>query len=315
MDELDAAILGEMWRDQVLIWGGLDPRLSTSDLADRLDVDRTTVWARLKAWREEGFLVRQEVVPNPSIFGAGVAGGDLRVDDPRHKDQALDALRLVDGILCGVDQVGPYTLLLYAVESQAALERCRTLVGKLPHVDEASMCIPFEPPASQLAPSETDWRILEALRRLGDRPMTEVAEAAGVSRRTLTRRYGELLDADAVWSFPVLDFTCYRGAVMARFVVTLPDAEAIPALVNTCQRELEEMVSWDTMDHVSPDLDLPGAWVDVYCHLPSAAQTEEVQTWLLDLDGVREVEVFFPKAWFVVPSWFDERITKQLGSS
>lgn len=312
MDGLDAAILREMWRDQTLIWGGLDPRLGTTEIADRLDVDRTTVWSRLKAWRETGFLVRQEVVPNPALFGAGVAVGDVRVDDPKARAQALEAIQLVDGILSGLDQVGPYTLLLYAVESEAALERCRRLVSQLPGVDEVSMCLPFEPPRNRIEPTATDWRILAALRRLPDAPLHEVAEEAGISRRTLTRRYGELLEASAIWSFPVLDFTCYRDAVLARFMVTLPDPGAVPGFANTCQRELEEMVWWDAMEDVSSQVELEQASVDVYCHLGSAAAVEEVQTWLLGLDGVEAVEVFFPKAWFVVPSWFDERISPRL---
>lgn len=312
MDGLDAAILREMWRGQTLIWGGLDPRLGTTEIADRLDVDRTTVWARLKAWREAGFLVRQEVVPNPALFGAGVAVGDVRVDDPRERSAALEAIQLVDGILSGLDQVGPYTLLLYAVESEAALERCRRLVTQLPGVDEVSMCLPFEPPAITVEPTATDWRILAALRRLPDAPLHEVAEEAGISRRTLTRRYAELLDANAIWSFPVLDFTCYRDAVLARFMVLLPDPRAGPGLVNTCQQELEAMVWWDAMDHLSSEVELDEAFVDIYCHLGSAAEVEEVQTWLLGLDGVGEVEVFFPKAWFVVSSWFDERISPML---
>lgn len=312
MDGLDAAILREMWRDQTLIWGGLDPRLGTTEIADRLDVDRTTVWSRLKAWRETGFLVRQEVVPNPALFGAGVAVGDVRVDDPQARGQALEAIQLVDGILSGLDQVGPYTLLLYAVESEAALERCRRLVGQLPGVDEVSMCLPFEPPRNRIEPTATDWRILAALRRLPDAPLHEVAEEAGVSRRTLTRRYGELLEASAIWSFPVLDFTCYRDAVLARFMVMLPDPEAVPGFANTCQRELKEMVWWDAMEDMSSQVKLEQASVDVYCHLGSAAEVEEVQTWLLGLDSVEAVEVFFPKAWFVVPSWFDERIMPKL---
>lgn len=312
MDALDASILREMWRGQSLIWGGLDPRLGAPQIAERIGVDRTTVWSRLKAWREEGFLVRQEVVPNPGLFGAGVAVGDIIVEDPLERDAVLDALQLVDGVLCGLDQVGETTLLVYALESQPALERCRRLVGQLPGVDEVSMCLPFEPPTTDLEPSRTDWRLLAALRELPGQPLHEVADHAGISRRTLTRRYGELLDANAIWSFPALDFTCYRDAVMARFVVLLPGQAEVPGFVNACQRDLEAMVWWDAMEEISNQVELDEAWVDVYCHLSSAAQVEEVERWLLGLDHVSGVETFFPRSWFVVAPWFDERIATKL---
>ena len=312
VDELDAAILREMFRGRMFLWGGGDPRLGTTELASRLGVDRTTVWSRLKAWKEERFLIRQEIVPNPSLFGAGVAGGDIRVDDPRRKSQVLDALQLVDGVLSGLDQVGPYVLLLYALESETALNRCTRLIRQLPNVDEVSTCIPFEPPRSELEPTASDWRILRAFRKSPDRPFAIVAKEAGVGARTLTRRYGELLNANAIWSFPVLDFSHYRGAVMARFVVVLSGPGETPSLINACQRGLRQMVWSEAVADASPTMAADAPWVDVYCHLTSAGEVEEVHRWLLGLPFVKAVEVYFPRSWFVVTSWFDERIQHRI---
>ena len=123
MDDLDMGILREMSRGRVAFWGGMDPRVGTTEIADRLGVNRTTVWSRLKSWEKDGFLIRQEVVPNPRLFGAGVAGGGVRVDDPRRKAEVLHALALVDGVIGGVDNVGPWIGLQYAHESTAALTR------------------------------------------------------------------------------------------------------------------------------------------------------------------------------------------------
>ncbi len=312
MDQLDADILRELCRGRVLLWGGGDPRLGMTEIADRVGVDRTTVWSRLKGWREDGFLRHQEVVPNPGLFGAGMAGGAVRVEDPRRKADALDAIQLVDGVLAGFDQVGPYVIVQYAVETRSALTRCTRLLEQLPTVDEVSMCVPFETPQSTLEPTPRDWRILDALRAAPDRPLKDVAKDLGVSRSTLTRRYRELLEANAIWSFPVLDFTNYRGAVMARFLVTPTEPARSADLVNACQRELDEMVWWMSLEDLTPTEEDLTPWVDVYCHLDAAAAVEEVQTWLLDLPMVDEVEVFFPRTWYVVDAWFDERIEREL---
>lgn len=314
MDRFDAALLREMLRDRVLLWGGGDPRIGSAALAERLGVDRTTVWARLRSWKDEGFLVRQEVVPNPSLFGAGLAAGDIRIDDPRAKRRALDAIALVDGVLAGIDQVGPYVILLYAHENEAALGRCTRLVAELAGVDDVSMCIPFAPPRSSLQPAAADWRILAALREMPDRPLRDVAARAGISNRTLTRRYARLLEGNAIWSFPVLDFQRYQDAVMARFVVGLSDRAVAPALRNACRRSLPGMVWWDAPAEQLLRLDDATAWVDVYCHLATAAEAESVQQWLLDTPGVEGVEIFFPKTWFVVPTWWDERIATRIAA-
>lgn len=312
VDELDAAILREMHRERDVLWGGSDPRVRAPELASRLDVDRSTVWSRLKAWEEDGFLVRQEVVPNPSLFGAGIAGGDIRIDDPAMKPEALERVQLVDGILAGLDLVGPYVILFYALESQEALDRCRRLVGELQDVDAVSMCVPFEAPKSQIEPTDQDWRILQALRRSPERPLKEVAKTAEVSTRTLRRRYGKLLEANAVWSFPVLDFSRYRGAVLARFTAILSGPGGTKGLVNACQRELEEMVLWDALEQLAPAAEPEHPWVDVFCHLPSAGEVEEVRRWLLDRPTVDTVEVSFPRSWFVVSPWFDQRVQARL---
>lgn len=308
MDDLDAAILRELRREQVLLWGGTDHRLSNREIADRLGVDRTTVWARLKAWREEGFLVRQEIMPNPALFGAGVAGGDIQVRDPRRKPEVVEDLKRVDGVLAGFDLVGPYIVMEYAMESQAALDRCTEVVGKLDGVDEVSSCVPLGPPDSGIELTPRDWRIVEALREDPGRSLAEVAKAVGVTRRTLNRRYNQLLEADAVWPFLVFDYSHYRDAVLARFVTVLGRPGQTPAFVNACRQGLDQMVWRVALEEIRPTSEAATPWVDVFCHLSSAAEVETVKAWLLDLPHVEDVEVFFPKSWFVVEDWFDQRL-------
>ncbi|MDX1534451.1 MAG: Lrp/AsnC family transcriptional regulator, partial [Thermoplasmata archaeon] len=165
MDDLDMGILREMSRGPAVFWGGMDPRVGTAEIADHLGVNRTTVWSRLRSWEKDGFLIRQEVVPNPRLFGAGVAGGGVRVDDPRRKAEVLRELALVDGVIGGVDHVGPWMSIQYAHESMAALKRCGRLVGALPGVDEVGTCLAFDPPRHSFEPDRRDWRILAAMRR------------------------------------------------------------------------------------------------------------------------------------------------------
>src|SRR5438067_3689485 len=67
MDDLDHAILREFGRGQVLLWGGMDPRLSAAGIADRLGVDRNTIRLRVRAWARAGFLRRFVALPNPQL--------------------------------------------------------------------------------------------------------------------------------------------------------------------------------------------------------------------------------------------------------
>lgn len=315
MDEFDAAIFRELHREREFLWGGVDPRLGATSLADRLEVNRTTIWSRLKAWEEEGFLLGQEVVPNPSLFGAGLAAGSLRIDDPRGKEEVFAALRLVDGVLVWIDQVGPWVMLGYAHESPRTLDRCTRLIGEIRGVEEVTECIPFQGPEPTLAPTGRDWRIIAALRRGRGRRLAQVAEEVGINARTLTRRYRRLLESQAVWSFPTFDFSRYRDAAIARFLVFLePEGDSL-ALVNACRRGLSGAVWVVSLDQLVPGHDYEQTWVDAFCHLAAPGKAESVQTWLLDQPHVVDVEIYWPKAWHMVPDWFDDRIARRLESA
>ena len=72
------------------------------------------------------------------------------------------------------------------------------------------------------------------------------------------------------------------------------------------------MVWWEALEDLAPTAAKVEPWVDVYCHLSTAAEAEDVQRWILDHDQVADVEVYFPRRWFVVPAWFDERIAARM---
>ncbi len=312
VDTLDLGILRELSRDQVIWFGGLDPRMSAAEIARRLRVDRGTVGTRLRAWERSGFLRGHEVVPSPLLFGAGFAGGSLRVEDIAAKPRILGDLGLVPGIVSAVDHVGPWVSLLYVFESRDALERPRQLLLRLEGVGEATPCVPFQAPMPMVDPSRLDWRILKALRMGAKRPLRAIASEAGVSTRTLTRRMERLIRGRAVWYLPLLDFTRYTNATVVRFLVTLSSgadsvrvAEGIRARLPGVTHLVDARAMMDTAD------DVPRA-LDVGAHLASVGDVEDRQREIQALRGVEEVEPLFPRRFYMYPTWFDERIEYEL---
>ncbi len=312
VDDLDMGILREMSRGPVVFWGGMDPRVSTAEIADRIGVNRTTVWSRLKSWEKAGFLIRQEVIPNPRLFGAGVAYGGVRVDDPRRKAEVLHALALMDGVIGGLDAVGPWIGIEYAHESMAALKRCGRLVGALPGVDEVSTCVAFNPPPHRFEPDQRDWRILAAMRRAPRERLALIAKEAGLSPRTLTRRYRELLEGHAFWSFPVFDFTRYHGASMARFNLTLAGADEARSFESACRKRFDQLVWLSVLESVDSESNSPVVLADTYFHLAAPGEADDLHQTLLGMADVKDAHLGFPKATFIVTEWFEERIEVQL---
>jgi DNA-binding Lrp family transcriptional regulator len=308
MDTLDVGILRELSRDQILWFGRLDPRISAAGIARRLGVDRATVGSRLRVWERQGFLRAHEVVPSPLVFGAQIAGGNLRVDDLRKKPRILDDLALVPGLISAVDHFGEWVALLYAFEQREALDRSRRLIGRLPGVGEVTPCVPFRAPEPTMVPTRLDFRILNALRFGSRRTFRETARSAGVSTKSLARRLEALVRGRSVWYLPVLDFTRYRKAVVARFVIFLkPDASPVRAADQVSLLLPNLTYLTDTTSLAGPESPMPPL-LDVGAHLDSVGQAEDIQRELQGSEWVEEVEVLFPRRFHLYREWFDDRI-------
>ena len=308
MDPLDLGILRELSRDQVLWFGGLDPRLSAAEIGRRLRVNRGTVGARLQTWERTRFLRGHEVVPSPTLFGAGFAGGSLRVDDLSAKPRLLADFGLVPGVVSSVDHVGPWVSLLYVFETTDGLERSRRLLTRLAGVGEATPCVPFRAPRPTVTPSSLDWRILRALRKGPRRPVAEIASDAGVSTRTLARRGERLIRGRAVWYLPLLDFGHYTKGAFARFLVTLRTPEDLLRLQGRISDMLPGIIRVaDTRSPLPSEGSAP-VLLDALACLDSVGQSEDVQGSLAVAQGVAEVEVLFPREIRLYSAWFDEHI-------
>ena len=313
MDPLDVGILRELSRDQILWFGRLDPRISAAEISRRLRVDRATVSARLHDWERSGFLLGHEVVPSPLVFRARIAGGNLRVADLRTKPEVLNDLALVPGLISAVDHVGDWVALLYAYEDSRALERSRRLVERLPGVGEATPCVPFHPPEPTVVPTALDFRILDDLKSNPRRTLQQIARSVGTSSKSLVRRLTRLVQGRAIWYLPILDFTRYPKAVVARFVVTLK-AGLDSSRAAAKARELVPSMTYlvDTTSLSGPGGTVP-PMLDLSAHLESVGRVEDVQRILQEQDSVEAVEVLFPRRFYLYRDWFDDRIRAALG--
>ena len=312
MDPLDVGILRELSRDQIVWFGRLDPRLSASEIARRLRVDRATVGARLRAWEKQGFLRGHEVVPSPLVFGARIAGGNLRVEDLSRKPRILEDLSLVPGLISAVDHNGDWMALLYAYGRPDELERSRRLIERLSGVGEVAPCVPFVAPLPTISPTRLDYRILDDLKFGPRRTFQEIARSVRVSPKSLVRRLELLVRGRAVWYLPMLDFTVYSKAVVARFVVVLREGHDSGPVADWIRRRVTGLTYLvDSSALAGSDGSLP-PMLDVGAHLESIGVAEDVQRELRDLEAVEEVELLFPRRIYLYRTWFDDRIRAAL---
>jgi len=245
-----------------------------------------------------------------------LAGGDIRVDDPRAKPQVLRDLGLVEGALGAFDHVGPWVAVMYVHESRAALDRCLKLVSRLPGVDEVSPCFPFRPPPCNAVPTARDWLILKVLRGAPKEKLSGAARKVGIHPRTFSRRYAALIRANAIWSVPLLDFTRYTGAVATRLFVTLGPKAKVGLVARKLRELYPQLMLLENPEEVEYDRSAvppnEGSFLSLLLHQESAGAVEDARTKALELPDVLGVEVLFPRRLHIYRDWFDEHIEQAL---
>lgn len=307
VDRLDAAILREMAREKVMWWGSLDPRVSTSRIAKGVGVDRGTVARHLAAWKREGFLLDYALIPNPQLFGAGVGGTTLRVEDSRRKAEIFKDLGLIEGAFMALDHFGPWVVFGVTNWSLPALSRLRQLLASLRGVDEVEECVPFPVPRPTVEPTPLDWRIIEVLRAAPMGSLAAAARKVGVNVRTLSRRYERLVRGKALWFTPVLDFSRYHRAVAPRVLVSAEGPARLPAIVRAVREGPGQLIWLETRVGIDGQ---ESASLDAMVHCDALGVVEDVRQVLLATPGVRGVEVVLPTRLYLYPAWFDERVAR-----
>lgn len=312
VDRLDGALHREMFRGRHLWVGGVDPRQSAGELARRLRVDRTTVWARLKAWKECGFLVGFDVVPNPDLFGLRFGAGSLRVDDPAQKQAVVRDLGLIPGIVGSQDMMGSWVIVLAACANSEGFERCSALLSRLSGVRESIPLAAFHCPSSSADPTPLDWRMIQELRQPPTPLLSELAKRLRISLKTATRHYDGMIRNRVIWFVPLLDYTRYTNVAVVRFNVYLHASADPPKVLETIQSRYPDHIDIADRSEFALEPARKVKHIVAFLQLPAASAAEDVQVELMGIPGVLEVETLFPRRTFSYPRWLSEIIEAKL---
>jgi DNA-binding Lrp family transcriptional regulator len=315
MDSLDLRILREMSRGRIMWWGSSDPRLSIREIARRLRVDPTTIWSRMKAWQRAGFLLGYSVVPNPSLFGARLAGGSVRIEDPRAKEAFFHDFGLIEGAAFAVDQVGPWVVVMFVFDTDRALQRKEALIRRLHGVAEMDSCVPFRCPLASARPSPLDWRILDTLHAQPTADVARWSRSVKITPKTFARRYNALIANRAVWSVPRLDFTRYRGATVTRFLLRLSSKANAQHVIDRMEMTFPSFILLEDQSDL-PELGPQSIkLLSLFVQFSSPGEVEDAEREMRQMAGVVDVEAYFPRRVYVYDDWFAERLRSQTSAT
>jgi DNA-binding Lrp family transcriptional regulator len=303
-DSLDLDMLREMYRNGTVNLAGIDPRLNATRIAHRLRIGRARVAARLKAWRESGFLQRYDVWLNPALFGYLGAWVAIRVDHPRAKPSLMSRLALLEGAVGGTDYLGEWASVALVFPDLDSLDRTLGLIRGLAGVRSVEPPAVWRVPKPERPLTPLDIRIVRALRDRPTATLSETARRVGISTRTMTRRYGELVESGTVWFVPIFDFRAVSRPVVMVEVVFRPGVA--PDTVARRLRARYPLLLELRTAAVGTEL-VSGGHVYVVMP-PGAAHLEELELFVAGLEDVAEFEINVAVRLRSFPAWFDRHL-------
>jgi DNA-binding Lrp family transcriptional regulator len=303
-EALDLDMLREMYRGGAVNLAGVDPRLNATRIAQNLKVGRTRVVGRLRAWNDSGFLRSYDVWLNPALFGWQGAWLTLRVDHPRVKPKLLERLALLDGAVSAMDFIGEWVSFALVSPDDAALERTVDLVRGLSGVGGVDSVVRWRVPTPQRDLTTLDIRIVRALRERPTATLSATARRVGISTRTMTRRYSDLVEDWAVWFVPIFDFRAIRGPVVS-LSLQLRTGAAPEPVVRRIRSRFPLLLEFATAQ-AGPELEA-GAHV-LFVMPPSAAHLEELERLVESIDGIAGYEATLMVQILSFPEWFDRHL-------
>jgi len=302
--DIDIDILREMYRSGGVTVAGVDPRLKANRIAQRLGVSRARVDSRLKEWTRHGLLQRFDVWPNPALLDKIGFTVDIRLSDRFHKDEVFERIRLIDGAVGGIDLAGEWVSAQFIVPDESEARRRTDLLRGLTGVAEVGAPILWArlEPTRGLTP--LDLRIVRVLREYPTSPLSTIARHVGVSTRTITTRYGQLVDDLAVWFVPVLDFRALTQPVVS-INVNLSESADHEVVSRAFRKAFPQSLEF-VRAGFGPIL--PDRVAVFFALCPSAARVEELEGFLRSLPGVQAVETLLMIRIVSFPETFDRLV-------
>jgi hypothetical protein len=318
MDDRDLDILRWMYPGGVWSPWGTDPRITITDVAAHVALDRTAVWARLRKWRREGFIDGFETHPNLRIFGVGALLATFRVADSAEGWDLMDKAGDIDGVVgaClhfGDSLVEPDVehVCVTMVADTPAKVRWRTqALGRISPTGVVDGPAPLDPGPCSWELTQLDWRILGAMVANPNASAPRAAALIGISPKTFEHHRSALVDNFVVRCAPILDWSKMGCVTLGFYCRAAVDVEG-------ARRSLQDHVPHavpislmgmaGTMPVVDPST--------IFAFIVPAHSPNEVQKLVRDLSklpGVTKVRPEFWGPWRGFSSWAERRIAEHV---
>lgn len=291
VDATDFRILGEVLAH---------PFLSNEAVGRRVGLSGTAVKARAERLAREIRFRGYRLVPAAPCLGRVARGHFFRLDAP--EDAWVARVMAADPVVwLVVHHEGTVSVLTYERPHDPTPPAALVDLFGGPPLRSVDLQLTADPRPPALSP--LDWRVLRALVPDPRRPVSQVAEEAGLARRTAARRRQALVERGCAYATPLWDEAKSAGALLFHLIVV-----ASPGVERRALLDAAGPGSLPYATLTSP----PGfAFVSLAA---SAAHALEAQARAARVPGVREALLNIPVrnefAQERVLGWVDEEIAR-----
>jgi len=318
VDEVDLGILRWMYPRGIRSYSGVDPRISTAEIAGHVGLTRKSVWARLREWRREGFWDGYDVRPNLAILGLETLRAEFRVRDAAEGWSLFGELERVEGVFAASLGFGDtastpgtsWVLVHLAGDGPANLQRRLLRLRQI--VPDGRLEGPWadHPPDPSGTLTTLDWRLIAAIVDDPNAPLSRIAVAVGATPRTTVRRRSAMIENHILFYRPRIDWSRHPSVGLHIFCNAPADLARVRKWLAVRFPHAFEL-SREGLGYIGEGYD-PTTWVAV--RVP-ARSPGEVQSLILELASVRGVRLIRPEIWVrtrYFPGWIRQRIAAQL---
>ena len=295
-DAIDHRILKELGSPQVFQW---NIRESYSKIARRVGVDEETVRKRIKRAEKMGVIQGWILAVNPSLIGCEDVYMDLEVGVPDRKAAILSQLKLIDGVTTILDFEGNGLFLAFYSEPGEPLERKCQLIGQICETDRLNVWSGVLP-SSNHPPSETDWRIIWAMRNEPRMSLAEIAKVAKVSNRTVNRRLSLLTEQKAFFLMGLPNFKATPG-VIGNFLASTIEGKA-SSVAGEVSSKFETIAFGGPVSRTSLMYNIA---------FQNLSEADEARKWIGSLKGVERVRMGIVREMIVSPGWLEGEMRRR----
>jgi DNA-binding Lrp family transcriptional regulator len=298
---------GRFWASRSMV----DPRITPRQIGERVGLTDVAVRNRLARLRDEGFIQGHEVWPHPGLLGASLRVAEIPLKKLADADRVVSGLERIVGVISArimVDEDNRSVRVSYVEDSPDLTNaRSRDLAALAGAEGPISSRPEWLPPSPTML-SALGWRVLLELRSEPELSLKDHAQRLGISLKTVTRWFNELLDQNAV--FWVLQSDSSLLSVAAYFV-WLRDPSVRSAV---CGRIEERIGAWLPIvpGGLGEPPEPPPPWVAGMFWVRAPAESETLSRTLLSIEGVQSVQRRFPSNVVSFQGWFDRRLNEQV---